>query len=140
MSDATWTPTPPLDTDPAGAKQKTPAAGSEDPPRDQFGTVTSVTVNTIADPGGDPAKTIRTTTTYYSSGAQVIVTEWLTGTKVTKTTIEIIPPKAAGGGGGGGGGGTGQSVSAPNTVTGYQQTRNSGKLGRVTWHELFGQQ
>jgi hypothetical protein len=24
-------------------------------------------------------------------------------------------------------------------VTGYQMSRNSGKLGRVTWRELFGQ-
>ena len=37
------------------------------------------------------------------------------------------------------GGAVAQAVSSPNTITGYQQTRNSGKLGRVTWREIFRQ-
>ena len=36
-----------------------------------------------------------------------------------------------------GSGGVSQALGVSSTVTGYQQTRNAGKLGRVTWHELF---
>jgi len=43
------------------------------------------------------------------------------------------------GDGGAGAGGVVQALSTPNTLTGYQQTRNTGKLGRVSWRELFKQ-
>ncbi len=56
--------------------------------------------------------------------------------KITNTTYQYVPPPP---GPGAGDGGLGQSMSTPNTVTGYQQTRNTGKLGRITWHELFRQ-
>lgn len=138
MGDATWTQTPPLDTSPAGAKTKAPAAGSEDPPRDEAGSIVSTTSSTNPDPGCSGC-TIRTTTTNYSSGAQLIITEYISAKgKVTSTTMQYVPPPS-GGSGGASGSGVGQSVSSPNTVTGYQQTRNTGKLGRVTWHELFRQ-
>ena len=58
--------------------------------------------------------------------------------KVKKIEITTIMP-AGSGGGALPGDGISQALSASNTVTGYQQTRNSGKLGRVTWHELFKQ-
>jgi hypothetical protein len=65
---------------------------------------------------------------------------------VTTTTSQFTPPPPGSPGGSGSGSGTtpansgiGQAVASPNTITGYQQTRNSGKLGRVTWHEMFRQ-
>jgi len=85
--------------------------------------------------------TIRTTTVSYSTGAKLIVTEWIDNKGNVKkvTTVLIPPPPGGGGGGGGSGAGTGQGGSSPNTVTGYQQTRNVGKLGRITWHEMYRQ-
>ena len=142
MADAGWTQTPPLDTEPSHAKRSTPAAGSEDPPRDEWGALVSTTSSTEPDPGCSGC-TIRTTVSYYSSGARLITKEYLDAKgKVTKTTTQYVPPGSSSGSpssGPGTGGGVRQSASSPNTVTGYQQTRNTGKLGRVTWHELFRQ-
>jgi PilC-like protein with beta-propeller domain len=140
MGDAGWTQTPPQDTDPSSAKQTSPAAGSEDPPRDTFGSVISTTTGTGTETTTDSKGktvlyTVETTTTTYSSGAQVIVKVYKdAGGKVKDTVITVVPGQPTAGGGGG----PNQSLSAPNTVTGYQQTRNSGKLGRVTWREVFG--
>ena len=136
-----WVKDPPMDTSPPDfSKAKTPAAGSSDPPRDQFGSVVSTTTTTTTDPAVSGG-TIRTTVTTYSTGAKVIVEEYINSKgKVTKTIItNVPPPSGTPGGAGAGAGGVSQSLAAPNTVTGYQQTRNSGKLGRVSWHELFGQ-
>ena len=139
MGDAGWTQTPQLDTDPSGAKGKMPAAGSEDPPRDEFGTVVSNITSTEPNPDCSGC-TIRTTVTNYSTGVQIIAKEYIDAKGKTKSvTIEIVAPPPGGGGSAVGAPNIGQSVSSPNTLTGYQQTRNTGKLGRVTWHELFKQ-
>jgi len=145
MGDAGWTATPPLVTG-GGTAYTTPAAGSEDPPRDGFGTITgtttqtsSATTTTTDAKGKVTTVTLTTTvtTTIYSSGARIIVTVVTdsSGKVVDTTTQTVLPP---GGTTAGGVVPPNQSLSAPNTVTGYQQTRNSGKLGRVTWREIFG--
>jgi hypothetical protein len=138
LHEAGWVKDPPEDTTPSDPKKaKTPAPGSEDPPRDTYGSVLSTTITTEADPVGD-GKTIRTTTTIYSTGIKVIVKEYIDKKgKVKKVIITTIQPVASGGGGSLPGGGISQALSAGNTVTGYQQTRNSGKLGRISWHELL---
>jgi hypothetical protein len=114
-----------------------PAAGSADPPRDTFGTVIGTTISTVVDPDNS-ARTIRTTTTVYSTGIKLIIDEYIDENgKVKKVVITTIMPASGGGSGTPPGSGISQALSAANTVTGYQQTRNSGKLGRVTWHELL---
>lgn len=136
MGDAGWTSTPPQDTSASSAKFTTPAAGSEDPPRDALGSILSATTSTAADTACSGC-TVKTTVTNYSTGAQVIVKEYLNAKgKVTSTVVTFVPA-GSGGSGSTPPGSVGQSVSSPNTVTGYQQTRNTGKLGRITWHELF---
>jgi len=137
LHEAGWVKDPPEDTTPSDPKKaKTPAPGSEDPPRDTYGSVVGTTITIEADPLGD-GKTVRTTTTVYSTGIKVIVKEYIDKKgKVKKVIITTIQPVASGGGSLPGGG-ISQALSAGNTVTGYQQTRNSGKLGRVTWHELL---
>jgi hypothetical protein len=125
-----------LDTGPAGAPS-VPAAGSADPrlgtPR---ATITSSTSSTTT--SGGTTTTVRTVV--YSNGSSMVFTTVTVG-GVSTTTSQFIPAPGGGAGGGTPPGGTpvGQAVSSPNTVTGYQQTRNSGKLGRVTWHEMFRQ-
>jgi type IV pilus assembly protein PilY1 len=138
LHEAGWVEDPPEDLTPADPdKAKTPAPGSIDPPRDTFGSVVGTTITIAADPVGN-GKTIRTTTTIYSTGIIVIIKEYIDNRgKVKKVTITTIQPAGGGGGGALPGNGISQALSAGNTVTGYQQTRNSGKLGRVTWHELL---
>ena len=85
---------------------------------------------------------VTTTTTNYSNGGQLVVTTTTSPSGTTTTTSQYIPATSGGGSGSTtttSTTGVGQAVSSPNTITGYQQTRNSGKLGRVTWHELFRQ-
>ena len=137
LGTAGWTATPPLDTSASGSASPR-AAGSADPPWGDLGSVVSTTVSSAADPACSGC-TIRTTTTVYSTGAQVILTEYLDKKgKVTSSTTTLVPPPSGSGSGSPTPGVT-QSLTASNVVTGYQQSRNSGKLGRVTWHELFGQ-
>jgi len=138
LGEAGWVKDPPEDLTPADPnKRKMPAPGSEDPPRDTFGTVVSTTVSTVVDPD-DSDRTIRTTVTIYSSGIKLIIDEYIDNKgKVKKVVITTIVPSGSGGSGSVPGNGISQALSAGNTVTGYQQTRNSGKLGRVTWHELL---
>ncbi len=139
LHEAGWVKDPPEDTTPSKKKPETPAAGSQDPPRDNYGSVTGTTTTVIPDPDDKKGqKTIRTTITTYSSGVQVVTKEWLDKKgKVKKIEVTTIVPAGSGGGGSVPGNGISQALSASNTVTGYQQTRNSGKLGRVSWHELF---
>jgi hypothetical protein len=137
-----WTKRPIPNTSPGKHVAGTPAPGSADPgagtPR---ATITSS--NTVTNTVGGVTTT--TTTTNFSNGAQIIVTTTTSGGVSTTTSQYIPPPPNSGGSGGSGSGsppsnsGIGQAVASPNTITGYQQTRNSGKLGRVTWHELFRQ-
>ena len=142
LGDAGWTKSPALDPAPADpTKAKIPAAGSSDPPRDEFGAITSSSTVTSVDVACSGCK-IRTTTIEYSTGGSVIIKEYLDKKGVvTKTVIINVVPVGGGGGGGGGAGAGGvvQALSTPNTLTGYQQTRNTGKLGRVSWRELFKQ-
>ena len=147
MGDAGWVKDPPQDTSAPG-KSSTPAAGSEDPPRDALGALVSSTSTTVkvpktTPPGGtppiNPGGTTKTTTTTYLSGAQLIVTEYFDSKgKLISTTVTFVPAPGGDGSSGATGGSPNQGGgSPPNTVTGYQQTRSSGKLGRVTWHEMF---
>ncbi len=134
---AGWTKLAPPDTSPSDpSKYKTPVAGSADP---GFGTarvtVTSSTSTTTTSGG----TTTTVVTVVYSNGSSLIVTTVTTG-GVSTTTSQFIPA-SSGSPSTPPPGGTpvGQAVSSPNTITGYQQTRNSGKLGRVTWHEVIRQ-
>ena len=105
-----------------------------------MGSIVGTTTSTAA--GTCQGCKVLTTVTTYSSGAQLIVTQYVNNKgKITKTTSQYVPGGSGGSGsaGSGSGGGVSQALSTPNTVTGYQQTRNIGKLGRVTWHELFRQ-
>lgn len=132
-----WTQTPPLDTSPSRANRVTPAAGSQDPPRDELGTVTNTTVTLVNDTSGsNPGGKIRTTVTTYSTGVIVTIVEKLDsrGKIISVTVTTYVPP----GGSPGGGGFMPQANNPANTLTGFQQSRNSGKLGRVSWREVFG--
>jgi hypothetical protein len=136
MGDVGWTATPPMDTSVSKAKFTLPAAGSEDPPRDELGTVVSTETTTVANTACSGC-TIKTTVSTFENGWQLVMTQYIKADgKITNTTYQYLPPPP---GPGAGDGGLGQSMSTPNTVTGYQQTRNTGKLGRITWHELFRQ-
>lgn len=134
---AGWTMVPPPDTSPPdSSKFKTPDAGSSDP---GFGTARVTVVSTTTTTTTSDGTTTTIVITNYSDGSQLVVTTVTSG-GVTTASSQFIPASAAIGGA------TpppppsvGQAVSSPNTITGYQQTRNSGKLGRVTWRELFAQ-
>ncbi len=134
----TWRKDPPPDLSKPG-KMVAPTPGSLDPPWGDLGTVTNTSVVTVDDPDqSDNKYTIRITTTTYSTGAMVEKKEWLKSGKVQKTVVTIIPPSANGGTATvAGTGGVSQALGVSTTLTGYQQTRNAGKLGRVSWHELF---
>jgi len=143
--ESSWTKRATLDTTPPDTSVfKTPAAGSADPGAGTARvTVTSSSSTTTTDAAGN---TVTVTTTNYSNGGQMIVTTTTTPGGQTTTTSQYIPPSncvsncgPSGGSGSGSGGQPVQSTASPNTITGYQQTRNSGKLGRVTWHEMFRQ-
>jgi hypothetical protein len=138
LGEVGWVKDPPEDLTPADPKKrKMPASGSADPPRDTYGTIVSTTVSTVVDPD-DSDRTIRTTVIIYSTGIKVVIDEYIDDkNKVKKVVITTILPSGGGGSGSLPGNGISQALSAGNTVTGYQQTRNSGKLGRVTWHELL---
>jgi Tfp pilus tip-associated adhesin PilY1 len=138
--EAGWVKDPPEDLTPSTKNAKTPAAGSEDPPLDTYGNVVGATTTTAVDPDdtSNSGKTIRTTITTYSTGVKVIIREFINNKgKVQKIVITTIAPPGSGGNGAPPVNGISQALSTSNTVTGYQQTRNSGKLGRVSWHELF---
>jgi hypothetical protein len=141
LGEAGWVKDPPEDLTPSDPKKaKTPSVGSADPPRDTYGNVVGTTTTTVVDPDdtNNGGKTIRTTVTTYSTGVKVIIEEFINKQgKVQKIVITNVGPSGGGGSGTGPVDGYSQALSASNTVTGYQQTRNSGKLGRVTWHELF---
>lgn len=138
---AGWTKEPAPDLSaPDSSKFKTPAAGSSDPGAGTSRvTITSTSSTTTTDASGNQ---VTTTTTNYSNGGQLVVTTTTTPSGTTTTTSQYVPASSGGGSSSTtttSATGVGQAVSSPNTVTGYQQTRNSGKLGRVTWHELFRQ-
>jgi hypothetical protein len=140
FGDSGWVKDPPQDLSaPDPKKFETPAPGSQDPPRDNWGAVDGTVITIIPDPDDSKGeKTIRTTITTYSSGVTVTVKEWLDKKgKVKKVEVTTFVPTGSGGSGSAGGSGVSQALAASNVVTGYQQTRNSGKLGRISWHELF---
>lgn len=135
---AGWTKQAPPDTSPPNTSVfKTPTAGSADPGASTVRVTITGTPTTNTNTVGGVTTTV--VTTNYSNGSSLVVTTVTTG-GVSTTTSQFVP--APGGGGGTpppGGTPVGQAVSSPNTITGYQQTRNSGKLGRVTWRELLRQ-
>ncbi len=136
MHNVGWTPTPPMDTS-ASSKGSLPAAGSEDPPRDELGSVVSDDTSTTVNPACSGC-TIKTTVTTYQNGGKLIVTQYIKADgKVTNTTWQYVPPPAGPGSGAGGGGGAGGTT--PNIKTTFHQLRQQGKFGRVTWHEVFRQ-
>ncbi len=136
---ATWHKDPPPEPPGDPGKAVAPKPGALDPPWGDLGEVTNVSVNVVDDPDEDDSKyTIRITETTYSTGTKVIKEEYMRSGKVKKTVITIIPPSASGSPATvAGTGGISQALGVSSTLTGYQQTRNSGKLGRVSWHELF---
>jgi len=137
LNDAGWVMDPPEDLTPSKKEPLTPAAGSSDPPFDVWGAVVSTVITTVVDPA-DATRTIRTTVLTYTNGIKVIIDAYVKADgKVDKVVITTVMPTGGSGGGSPPGSGISQALSAGNTVTGYQQTRNSGKLGRVTWHELL---
>jgi hypothetical protein len=138
LNDLGWVADPPPDLSPADpSKRKTPAAGSADPPRDTYGNVVGTTTNTVVDPD-DASRTIRRTVTTYSTGIKVIIDEYIDSSgKVKKVVITTVSAGSSPPSGGSPGVGISQALSTANTVSGYQQTRSSGKLGRISWHELF---
>jgi hypothetical protein len=137
LEDAGWVMNPPKDTTPSTKEPLTPAAGSSDPPYDEWGAPVSTVVTTAPNPA-DPSLNIRTTTLTYANGVKVIIDAYLKADgKVEKVIITTVVPSGGGGGGPPIGSGISQALSAANTVTGFQQTRTAGKLGRVSWHELL---
>lgn len=134
-----WVKDPPQDTSSTG-EIVSPMVGSGDPPWGDLGDVASTTVKTATDPSNSK-QTIRTTTTTFSSGWMLVVVETLDSKgKVKKSVVTLEPPPT--------GGyeppcvGAGCNIAPtelPPTVTGYQQSRRRGKMGRLTWHEMFAQ-
>jgi hypothetical protein len=114
----------------------TPAPGSQDPRGASTATVVTVDVS-VTPATTKNGNSTRTTTTTYSDGSQVVVTETVNskGKVVGKSTVFVppgqgaIPPgqanKAA------------QTNAPPPPKTGYNQSRKSGKVGRIAWHELI---
>ena len=134
---AGWVPDPPQDTVPSKKEPLTPDPGAADPPYDEWGEPVSTVVVTEPNPD-NPSLDIRTTTLTYANGIKVIIDAYLNADgKVEKVIITTVVPSGGGGGGPPIGGGISQALSAANTITGYQQTRSAGKLGRVSWHELL---
>jgi hypothetical protein len=128
-----------LDTTPPDTSVfKTPAAGSADPGAGTARATVASTSSTTSTSGG---VTTTTTTTNYSNGGTLVTTQVTDASGNTTTTSQYTPPPGCVNNCGGGGGSSAPVVDrgATNAITGYQQTRSSGKLGRVTWHELLRQ-
>jgi hypothetical protein len=142
---AKWSSTaPPAYSGGVNTKPAVPAAGSQDPPYDSGTPMPiSVKVNRINLSNGNYQ--IVTTTTY-ANGSQLIVTETFNkqGTKTsTSQTTQGVPPSNNNTGGAGNSGGTGKNGPGQNGAftgtakTGFAESRNAGKVGRVNWHEIF---
>jgi hypothetical protein len=139
-------------TQAAAACYQTPAAGSSDP---GLGTrralVTGSTTQTTITGSGlssikvvtvtisyDDGSTLVVTTTYHASSlnSDGSVRRWTTDS----TTTQFTPGTGNGGGPatpGSSGSNLNQASNITSTITGYQQSRNAGKLGRVSWRELL---
>lgn len=133
---AGWVPNPPPNTGGDGGKGTTPAPGSSDPKATQSAAIVSVSSSTT--PGATKKdNSTRVTTTVYADGSHVVITETINskGKVVAKGSV-FLPP-------GHGGTPPGQvkkktgAGSPPPPQTGYNQSRKSGKIGRVAWRELI---
>lgn len=114
--------------------------GTEDPPAGSGGgtpptALSTTTVTTLNKPGDSKDLSgTRTTTTKFSDGSTLIVTETLDKKgnpdpkKTTSETVKGTGPTSTPGT---------VTAGSPNLQTGLQQLNNVGKLGRVTWHELI---
>ncbi len=130
-----WVPNPPPDNNAnSNGVGTTPAPGSQDPRGEASAAVVSVgtKVNPATTKGSNST---RVTTTLYSDGSQVVVTEVINSKgRVVSTTTTTIPAPP---------GGVTSTVRNPGTSTppppqtGYNQSRKSGKVGRIAWHELI---
>jgi hypothetical protein len=139
MGDAGWVKDPAPPSTYSHGTQAPRAPGSADPPWGDLGSVVSTTVTTVADPLCSGC-TMITTTTVYATGYTLINVQHLDAKgNVKSITDTLVPPPSGVGGTATTAAGVSQALTASNVVTGFQQSRNSGKLGRVTWHELFGQ-
>lgn len=148
-----WIPNPPPDTDADSNGIGTGRApGSDDPLAGSVsvgygsgtGVPTATSTTTTFTPGSGYNGTsnrsgTRTTTTHFSDGSKAVVTQTVDRKgRVTRTTVTLVP--SASGGGGAGSGGPPVAVKPtkpPATGTGYNQSRQGGKVGRIAWHELI---
>lgn len=135
----------------AASCYSTPASGSSDPGQGtRRALVTGTTsTTTITGSGMSSVKTTVVTITYDDGSVMVVTTtytakslnsdgsvrRWNTGESTTVFTAGTGDGTA--GSGGTGGTNLNQSSSITSTITGYQQSRNAGKLGRVSWRELI---
>ena len=112
-----------------------PAPGSQDPPYDTGAQMpTNISWVRVSVPGGG-YKIIITTT--YADGSKVIetITYNAQGKEISRTTSTTgnppgTPPRT-------GGSSTPGSVTKLPPATGYTESRDRGKTGRVNWHEMF---
>jgi hypothetical protein len=129
-----WTATPAPDPNGNSGVGTTPAAGSEDPRGTT--TVNVISVTTSVTPAATKnGNSTRVTTTVYADGSAVVVTEIVDkkGKVVSRSSVTLPPgagavPPTPGGN---------TPSSPPPPKTGYNQSRKSGKIGRVAWHELI---
>jgi hypothetical protein len=131
-----WIPNPPSDYTGGTVTGQTPAPGSDDPTGVVKATVVSTSTTVTTTGTGNNKLTTTTTTTNYSDGSMIVVAV-VTDSKGHKksSTTTAVPP-------GQGGNPPGQqnkvaSSSPPPPRTGYNQSRLSGKIGRVAWHEVI---
>ncbi|OHC61510.1 MAG: hypothetical protein A2040_11840 [Rhodocyclales bacterium GWA2_65_19] len=138
-------------TEAAAACYSTPASGSSDPGQGtRRALVTGTTsTTTITGTGMSSVKTVTVTITYDDGSTLVVTTtytarslnsdgsvsRWNTGQSTTVFTAGTGDGSVANEGNAGTN--LNQSSSITSTITGYQQSRNSGKLGRVSWRELI---
>ncbi len=131
-----WLPNPPLDLTVSNVSAQTPAPGSEDPRGTPSAAVVSVSVSVTPAPSKN-ANSTRVTTTVYSDGSQIVLVETVSSKgKVVAKVTTVIPP-GQGGVPPGQAKKTDSTTTPPPPKTGYNQSRKSGKIGRVAWHELI---
>ena len=146
-----WIPNPVPDNDAAsnGIGQQ-PAPGSQDPNAGSvsvgYGSATGAPTATSTTTTFSPSSTYngtsdrsgtRTTTTNFSDGSKAVSTQTLDRKGRVKSTTVSIVPAAGGSSGTGGSPVTAKPTKPPATGTGYNQSRQGGKVGRIAWHELI---
>lgn len=143
-----WVPNPPSDYHPDNGNGANPAPGSEDPkagsvsgsgPGQATATSTASAFTPSSSYNGTSDKSgTRTTTTNYSNGSKVVVTQTVDKKgRVTRTITSHVPAGAGSGSGQSGKSSAAKKQDPSNTGTGYNQSRQGGKVGRVAWRELI---